>query len=141
MILSKEKQAFSKTALSFRRSGPTLLAVFMLLALVFTLISKNLYGKIFTGNQIIDPLIGASLGSVAGGNPVTSYVIAGELRLQGIGMLAITAFIVAWVTVGLIQLPAEGLMLGRRFAIIRNLVAYGAAVIIAIFTVLTLGWV
>lgn len=119
---------------------PILAGVLMLLALVFTLIPKDLYQRIFTGNQIIDPLIGATLGSIAGGNPVTSYVIGGELRLQGIGMLAITAFIVAWVTVGIIQLPAEGLMLGRRFAIIRNLVGYGAAVIIAILTVLTLGW-
>ena len=134
------KLAFVKTARSFTRSLPILLGVFMLLSLAATLIPKGLYGRIFTGNQIFDPLIGALVGSVAGGNPVTSYIIGGELRLQGISMLAITAFIVAWVTVGIIQLPAEALMLGRRFALVRNVVSFFSAVMIAILTVLALGW-
>lgn len=134
------KPAFLKTARSFTRSLPILLGVFMLLSLAATLIPTGLYGRIFTGNQIFDPLIGALVGSVAGGNPVTSYIIGGELRLQGISMLAITAFIVAWVTVGIIQLPAEALMLGRRFALVRNVVSFFSAVMIAILTVLALGW-
>ena len=135
------KQAFLKTARSLTRSLPILLGVLMLLSLVFTLIPKSLYGKIFTGNRIIDPLIGAAVGSIAGGNPVTSYIIGGELRLQGISMLAITAFIVAWVTVGVIQLPAEALMLGKRFALVRNVVSFFSAIMIAILTVLALGWI
>ena len=113
----------------------------MLLSLAFTLIPKSMYGKIFTGNRIIDPLIGAAVGSIAGGNPVTSYIIGGELRLQGISMLAITAFIVAWVTVGMIQLPAEALMLGKRFAFVRNGISFVTALIISIIIVLTLGWI
>ena len=113
----------------------------MLLSLVSSLIPKNLYNRIFTGNRIIDPLIGAAVGSIAGGNPVTSYIIGGELRLQGISMLAITAFIVAWVTVGVIQLPAEALMLGKRFALVRNVVSFFSAIMIAILTVLALGWI
>ena len=118
---------------------PILIGVLMLLALVATLVPNSFYGRIFVGNPIIDPLIGATLGSIAGGNPLTSYVIGGELRSQGISMLAITAFIVAWVTVGIIQLPAEGLILGRRFAVTRNLIGYLSAVVIAILTALTLG--
>ena len=134
------KQAFVKTARSFTRTLPILLGVFMLLSLAATLIPKGLYGRIFTGNKILDPLIGAVVGSVSGGNPVTSYIIGGELRLQGISMLAITAFIVAWVTVGIIQLPAESLMLGRRFALVRNGASFFSAVMIAILTALALGW-
>ncbi|MCK4795333.1 MAG: permease [Desulfobacteraceae bacterium] len=139
MILSRRKQVFLKTVQSFKRSLPILLGVLMLLSLASTLVPKNLYGKIFTGNQIIDPLIGALVGSIAGGNPVTSYIIGGELRFQDISMLAITAFIVAWVTVGVIQLPAEALMLGKRFAIIRNVTSFVTALIISIIIVLTLG--
>lgn len=134
-------QALRKTVQSFKRTLPILLGVILLLALASSLTPKNLYGKIFTGNQIIDPLIGAMVGSVAGGNPLTSYIIGGELRLQGISMLAVTAFIVAWVTVGVIQLPAEALMLGKRFAIIRNVTSFFTAIIIAILTVLILGWI
>lgn len=117
-----------------------MLGAFMLLSLGATLIPKDLYGRVFTGNQIFDPLIAASVGSIAGGNPVTSYIIGGELRLQGISMLAITAFIVAWVTVGIVQLAAEALMLGKRFALVRNVVSFFSAIMIAILTVLALGW-
>ena len=141
MIPNRQKQAFLKTVQSFKRSLPILLGVLMLLSLVFSLIPKSLYGKIFTGNQIIDPLIGALVGSIAGGNPVTSYIVGGELRLHGISMLAITAFIVAWVTVGVIQLPAEALMLGKKFALVRNLISFITAVMIAIIVVLVLGWI
>lgn len=114
MIPGGAKQAFLKTVQSFKRSLPILLGVLMLLSLASALIPKNVYSKIFTGNQIIDPLIGALVGSIAGGNPVTSYIVVGELRFQGISMLAITAFIVAWATVGVIQLPAEALICWER---------------------------
>lgn len=139
MTPKTQKQAFLKTVQSLTRSLPILLGVLMLLALATSPIPKHLYGEIFTGNQIIDPLIGAVLGSLAGGNPVTSYIIGGEMRLQGITMLSVTAFLLAWVTVGLIQLPAEALMLGRRFALVRNGISFFMAIIIAILTVLTLG--
>jgi hypothetical protein len=132
--------AFSKTLQSIKRSLPILLGVLMLLALLVSLVPRSLYGKVFTGSRLIDPFIGAAIGSVSGGNPVTSYIVGGELRFQGISMVAITAFIVSWVTVGVIQLPAETLMLGRRFAIIRNTISFLMSIGIAVLTMLTLGW-
>jgi uncharacterized membrane protein YraQ (UPF0718 family) len=136
---SAQKQAFLNTTRSFKKSLPILMGVFLLLALADALISKQTYRLIFSGNWFFDPLMGAMLGSISAGNPLTSYVIGGELRQEGVSMLAITAFIVSWVTVGIIQLPAEGLMLGKRFAIVRNAVSFCTSIVIAIFTVLTLG--
>ena len=133
------KDAFFKTSQAFRKSLPILVSVLMILALADTLIPKQAYKLIFTGNRLVDPLMGAIVGSISGGNPITSYIIGGELRQQGVSMLAITAFIVSWVTVGVIQLPAEALMLGKRFAITRNAVSFCIAIVIAILTVLTLG--
>jgi len=133
------KDAFLKTGQAFRKSLPILVSVLMLLALADTLIPKQAYRRIFTGNELLDPLLGAAIGSISGGNPITSYIIGGELRQQGISMLAITAFIVAWVTVGIIQLPAESLLLGKRFAIARNAVSFCISIVIAVLTVLTLG--
>ena len=115
------------------------MGVLMLLALVDTLIPKQTYRLIFTKNWLADPFLGAVLGSISGGNPITSYIIGGELRQEGVSMLAITAFIVSWVTVGIIQLPAEGLMLGKRFAIVRNAISFCMSIVVAIVTVLTLG--
>jgi uncharacterized membrane protein YraQ (UPF0718 family) len=133
------KQAIMKTGRSFKQTLPILLGVLLLIGLMTTSIPKHFYSKIFTGSRIIDPLLGAIFGSIAAGNPITSYIIGGELREQGVSMIAMTAFIVSWVTVGIVQLPAESLMLGKRFAFTRNIVSFISAIIIAILTVFTLG--
>lgn len=111
-----------------KMSLPVLVGVLLLVALVNTLVPKEFFSRVFTGHALIDPLVGALFGSVAAGNPLTSYVIGGELLEGGISLIAVIAFVVAWVTVGLVQLPAESLMLGRRFAVIRNVVSFVMAI-------------
>jgi uncharacterized membrane protein YraQ (UPF0718 family) len=135
---NEKKQAFSQTVRAFKKSVPILLAVLMLLALAEAWIPKGAYRWIFTGSALLDPLVGAAAGSVAGGNPITSYILGGELRQQGVSLLSVTAFLVAWVTVGIIQLPAEALMLGKRFAIVRNTVSFVLSIVIAVLTVFVL---
>ena len=81
---------------------------------------------------------GAGLGSIITGNPVNSYVIGGELLKRGVSLFAVTALIIAWVTVGLVQLPAEMAALGRRFALARNAICFILAVPIALMTVVIL---
>jgi len=113
----KVRRSLGKTAGSFRQTIPLLLGVLLLVSLVLVVVPASFYARVFTGNAILDPLIGAVVGSIAAGNPVTSYIIGGELIDHGVSILAVVAFIVAWVSVGLIQLPAEAEMLGRRFAL------------------------
>jgi uncharacterized membrane protein YraQ (UPF0718 family) len=127
-----------KTATSFARVFPILVGVMLLISLVLVLVPPSVYGVVFTGDEIFDPLIGAVIGSVAAGNPITSYIVSGELIDQGVSLLAVTAFIAAWVTVGLVQLPAEGMILGKRFALIRNAISFLSAVLVAILTSVTL---
>jgi hypothetical protein len=65
----------------------------------------------------------------------------GELLTGGISRIAVTALIVNWVTVGLIQLPAEMLLLGRRFAIYRNALCFLSAIPVSFLTVHMLRWI
>ena len=132
------KESFLKTNKSFNQLLPVLLGVIGLIALFIALVPKEFYQKIFTGNKILDPLIGALLGSFATGNPITSYIIGGELLRQQVSLIAVVAFILAWVTVGFVQLPAEIAALGKKFAISRNVFSFISALIIAILTVATL---
>lgn len=135
----KLKQAMAKAAKGLYQASPILLGVILLVSLVNTLIPKTAYTALFRSNMFLDPFIGGTLGSILAGNPITSYIISGELLNQGISLLAVTAFLVAWVTVGLVQLPAESILLGKRFAIVRNLTAFVFSIIVAIITVLILG--
>lgn len=54
-----------------------------------------------------DTIIGSAIGSIAAGNPIMSYIIGGELMKEDVSLFAITTFIVTWVTVSIVQFPAE----------------------------------
>ncbi len=129
------KQALKKSVMPLWKILPIILGVILLVSLANTLIPKQAYTTLFTGSNIFDPLIGSSLGSILAGNPVTSYILGGEMLAQGVSLLAVTAFIVAWVTVGLVQLPAESVLLGKKFAITRNIIAFLFSILTAIITV------
>ncbi len=90
---------------------------------------------------MLDTLWGACFGSILAGNPINSYVIGGELLKYGISLFAVTALIITWVTVGLVQLPAEIAALGRRFALLRNALSFVLSIPIAILTVMILNLV
>ena len=131
-------KAFLKTVKAYRQALPILFAMFFLISLLTPYIEK-FYKSVFSGNYLIDPLIGSILGSVSAGMPITAYILGGELMEIGISLLAVTAFILTWTTVSLAFLPMESKYLGKRFAISRNIVNYFMAVIISILTVFIVG--
>ena len=130
--------AANKTFRLFIEMLPIFLSILLLISLYVTVIPKSFYSKFFTKNPIIDSVLGAILGSISTGNPVTSYIIGGELVKAEVPLIAVVAFILAWVTVGIIQLPAECYFLGKRFGIIRNILSFLFAILISILLVLTL---
>lgn len=133
----KIKETLLGLVRNLNMSLPILTGVLLLVGLLTALVPEDRFAQAFSGNAVIDPLVGALLGSAATGNPVTSYVIGGELLNVGVSLSAVIAFILSWVTVGVVQLPAESLMLGRRFAVTRNLVSFGMAVVVAVLCTIT----
>ncbi len=127
-----------KTLKSLAITLPVLLGVLLLISLFQTLITNDQLILLFKGNPLLDSFIGASIGAILAGNPITSYIIGGEFFETGISIMAISAFIVAWVTVGIVQLPAEILLLGKKFALLRNLFSFLSAILIGICTYLIL---
>lgn len=128
-----------KTINNMKTAIPMIIGVLLLVNLLNPLFQK-FYPKIFTGNYFLDPLLGALGGSVSFGIPLTSYVAGGELLAGGVSLLAVTAFILAWTTVGLVMLPLEIIYLGKRFAIWRNVVNFFFSIIVAILTIVTLNF-
>jgi len=118
---------------------PMILGTILLVSLISAIVPKSFYVSVFSKNFFLDSFIGSLVGSISAGNPITSYIFGGEMLSQGVGLVAVTAFLVSWVTVGLIQLPAESTILGKKFAILRNIVAFIFSIIVAIITVLILG--
>ena len=133
------KQALFKAIKGLWMAFPMILGTILLISLISAIVPKSFYTSIFSQNSFLNSLIGSLVGSISAGNPITSYIFGGEMLNQGIGLITVTAFLVSWVTVGLIQLPAESAILGRKFAIIRNITAFILSIFVAIITVLILG--
>ena len=131
------KNTVIKSIKPLYRALPIILGIILLVSLVSTL-PKQIFTILFTKNIILDPVISAGIGSILAGNPITSYILAGEFLKLGISQVAVVAFLVAWVTVGIVQLPIEISTLGKKFAITRNLLSYIFSIIVAITTVLIL---
>lgn len=130
--------AIRSTTRQFVNLLPVMIGVVLLIGLFDAFVSRELLTSIFSGNVALDTLWGACFGSIFAGNPINSYIIGGELLKYGISLFAVTAFIVTWVTVGLVQLPAEIAAFGKRFAFLRNGLSFAMAIPIAILTVLIL---
>ncbi len=126
--------AMRKAAKSLWTALPMIAGILVLISLFNTLVPVSSY-RIFFRGTVFDPLIGALLGSVVAGNPVTSYIISGDMLQQGVHLLTVTAFLTAWVTVGVIQLPAEIQFFGKRFALWRNGSAFLLSLVVAFLTV------
>ncbi|KPK73114.1 hypothetical protein AMJ87_02665 [candidate division WOR_3 bacterium SM23_60] len=131
-----------KTAVSFSKTIPLIVGMILLISLISNIIPRSFYAMIFSKNPLLDSLIGSAIGSVSTGPPITSYIIGGELLKEGVSLIAVTAFMVAWVTVGVIQFPFESIMLTVKFALIRNATSFLFSIVVAIVTVLLLnnGW-
>lgn len=131
-------KVLQKSSLSFLAMTPLLLGVIGLVGLFQVLVTPQMLASLFKGAPFLDTLTGTLSGAVAAGNPIVSYVIGGELLAQGISLYAVSAFLLSWVTLGFIQLPAEVAVFGGRFTLYRNILAFIFTILIAILTTLTI---
>ena len=136
--------ALRSSANQFINLLPILVGVVLLIGLFNAFVSRGLLSSIFSGEMALDTIWGACIGSILAGNAINSYIIGGELLEHGISLFAVTALIISWVSVGLVQLPAEIAALGRRFALVRNGASFILSIVIALLTVAVLnlvkGW-
>jgi uncharacterized membrane protein YraQ (UPF0718 family) len=137
-MMNRFKRSAGKSVRAFINILPIVFGMLLLTSLMISVFPKQLSTDLFGKSDFLDALLGATFGGIATGHPVVSYVLGGELLSSGISLFAVTALIVSWVTVGIVQLPAEALLLGKRFALYRNLTCYLLAIVIALLTVYTL---
>lgn len=135
------KEAFNKSLKGFLSMLPMLIAILLLLGIFDVYITKDILLSLFISNNFVDTITGTLLGGVLTGNPMISYILGGELTDAGVSLYAVTAFILSWVTIGLVQLPAEVEIFGIRFTFYRTLFTFITTVLVSLSTVLTVNWI
>ena len=133
------KKAFKKALISFISITPMLIAVMGLVGLMQIYITPDILSAFFGYGSLIDTLVGTLAGAISMGQGMISYVVAEGLLEQGVSHYALSAFILAWVTLGFVQLPAEASVFGLKFTFYRNVLTLISTIIIAYATVLTVG--
>jgi uncharacterized membrane protein YraQ (UPF0718 family) len=114
---------------------PMLVAVIGLIGLFETVITPEMLRSLFNGSTFREIIVGILSGGVSVGQPFLSYAIGGELLHDGVSLYAVTAFILSFVTLGVVQLPLEWALFGTRFTVVRNLLSLLFAFLISVATV------
>ncbi len=131
--------AIKKSFKNFLSLSPMILGIIGLVGIFKAFITPQMLSSLFVKNAFYDTFIGLLAGAVAVGQAIISYILGGELLKDGVSMYGVSAFILAWVTLGIVQLPLEASVLGIKFTILRNILAVIFTFIISVATVWTIG--
>lgn len=132
------KIAFKKALNNFLSMTPMLLGVIGFVAVLQTYVTPDMLSHLFGYGTTTDIFTGTFIGAISSGNPAISYIISDQLLNQGVTLYALAAFILSWVTLGIVQLPAEASVFGLKFTFYKNILTLFATMLVAYFTVLTL---
>ncbi len=132
------KIAFKKALNNFLSMTPMLLGVIGLVSIMQTYVTPEMLSHLFGYGITTDIFTGTLIGAISSGNPAVSYIISEQLLNQGVTLYAVGAFILAWVTLGIVQLPAEASVFGLKFTFYKNILTLFATMLVAYLTVLTL---
>jgi len=135
---TKIKQAAISSSKSLLKLTPMLLAIIALVGLFKVFITPEMLKTLFQGAPFYDTFIGVLTGGVSVGQPFLSYIIGGELLKEGVSYYAVVAFILSYVTLGVVQLPMEFSVFGLKFTLAKNLLSFLFAFIVSAVSVLTL---
>ncbi len=136
---AKSKKSLAKGWSQFLNRLPLLFAIFLLIGLFDVFIPKDIVVKfIGTGRGILSIFSAAILGSVVMGPVSSAYPLGGVLLKKGATVTATAIFLNAWVMVGVVTFPFEVSVFGKKFAIVRNSLAFIGAIVVGILTGLIL---
>jgi uncharacterized membrane protein YraQ (UPF0718 family) len=139
MMQSKLKSTFDQTLKTLLMISPMLLAVIGLIGLFKAFITPEMLRTLFNGSVLHDMLVGVGFGGLSVGQPFLSYIIGGELLDEGASFYGVTAFILAFVTLGVVQLLLEFSIFGLRFTLLRNFLSLLFAFLLSWAIAFTLG--
>lgn len=136
---SKIKKILIKNLKQLFNLIPILISIILLISLINNLIPNDFYNNIFTRYEFLNMLIIDIIGSILVGTPIAAYIISEEFLKNNLSLFIVTTFILAWTTVGIVQFPAEAILMGKKFAIVRNSLAFIFAIISSYLTVIIYG--
>jgi len=121
-----------KTALSLKRAWkmfvnvlPQFVAILLLIGLLLAVVTPETIQRVIgTESGFVGMVITSLLGAIALIPALIAFPVAAELLNNGAGITQIAVFISTLTMVGFVTLPMETKYLGKKVAVLRNVLAY-----------------
>jgi len=134
---SVEKTAkAAKIALKkFVKILPAFLGMLILVSIILYLISDNVILKYLGNhNKFIGIMLGSFFGSITLMPGFIAYPLCGILLTKGVTYMVLSAFSTTLMMVGILTYPIEKAYFGTKVTIIRNLIGFLIAIVVALIT-------
>jgi len=129
----KTKEAVKVTFKIFYTILPVLIFVFVLMGLIQAYVPKETISSLLGQRSgVLGILYAEIVGSVALFMPPAVFPFGGYLLKNGASYGAIAAFVFTAILIGVTTLPLEIKLLGKKFAIARNILTFVLAFLIAL---------
>lgn len=110
-----------------------IIGILFLIGLILTFIPPEIIKKYLgQSNILLSTVISAFIGSITLIPAFVAFPLAGSLVNAGASIVPIVAFLTTLTMVGMVTFPLERREFGFKFALTRNLLSFGFAVIIAL---------
>lgn len=117
---------------AFTRMLPSLIAIVGLVGLIVGLVPPEVIGKYLgEGAGLEGTFVAAIAGAITLVPSIIAFPLAASLLRQGATVLTIAAFISTLTMVGVVTAPLEAKELGWRFMVVRNVLSFMFALVIA----------
>ena len=117
----------------FRKILPAFLTMLILISIVLFIFPQELILKYLgIGNKYISTLIASLIGSITLMPGFIAFPLAGILRQQGVPYMVLSAFTTTLMLVGIVTFPVEKEFFGVKVTIVRNVIYFFIAVIVAV---------
>ena len=128
----KTKMALKKAWKSFENILPQLLTVMIIIGFALAVLSpETISSLIGSESGILGILAAALIGSITLIPGFVAFPLAAALLDNGAGYMQITAFVSTLMMVGVITIPMETKVLGKKLTLLRNCAAFAFSTIAA----------
>ena len=129
---TKTKMSLMKAWKSFENILPQMLAMITSVGIIIAVLSPETISKIIGGSSgWYGVLISAVVGSITLIPSFIAFPLAAILLENGAGYIQLSPFVSTLTMVGVLTFPLEIKFFGRKFTILRNVLAFGFAFVIA----------
>lgn len=129
----KTKESLIKAWKSFENILPQMLGIVATVGIIIAFLNPQTIGRIIGDSSgWLGILLAAAVGSVTLIPGFVAFPTAAILLENGAGYMQLGAFISSLMMVGLMTIPVEIKFFGRKTTILRNILAFGFSLIVAV---------